>query len=146
MVFLPRERPADIPELARHFLIRACQKENCRIKEIAPGALQALRLHPWPGNVRELQNAIERAMLLCPGDEINLTHLPPAVVHGGVPSVDSESGPVRFTEEVERLESALIVKALECNDWNKSRAASFLGITPRMISYKMQNLGIARPS
>ena len=140
-----RERTADIPELARHFLARACHKEKCRIKDITPEALRALCLHAWPGNIRELESAMERAVLLCTGDEITPEHLPPAVMHVQVPSVSIEKKSGSLIEEVERLEYSLILEALERHQWNRSRAARCLGITPRMISYKMQNLDIRQP-
>jgi len=139
-----REHPEDIPELARHFLARAARREKRPVTEISPAALEALRHHSWPGNVRELQHAIDRAVLLCEGNEILPEHLPPAVLRrpAGEPEGGNEGNLLRA---VERLERAMILEALQKHGWVKARAARTLGITERMIAYKMQNLGISPP-
>ncbi len=139
-----RGHAEDIPELARHFLARAARREKRPAAGIAPDALDALGRHAWPGNVRELQHAIDRAVLVCEGDEIRREHLPPAILR------DSPAGPPageegNLVEAVERLERSMILEALQKHGWIKARAARALGLTERMIAYKMQNLGIDRP-
>jgi DNA-binding NtrC family response regulator len=71
-----RERPEDIPELVRHFLVRFAAEEGKRIRAISADALSLLRGHPWPGNVRQLENAVFRAVVLADGDEIGMQELP----------------------------------------------------------------------
>jgi DNA-binding NtrC family response regulator len=71
-----RERPEDIPELVRHFLVRFAAEEGKRIRAISADALGLLRAHPWPGNVRQLENAVFRAVVLADGDEIGMQELP----------------------------------------------------------------------
>ncbi len=71
-----RERPDDIPELARHFLIRFAAEEGRRVKTIGAEALQLLIRYPWPGNVRQLENAIFRAVVLSDGDELTVNEFP----------------------------------------------------------------------
>jgi DNA-binding NtrC family response regulator len=144
-----RSRGADIPALALHFMSRAARREKRTIAGLSPEALAALQGHSWPGNVRELQHALERAVLVCDGGEIRPEHLPPAVVRGAGPGVGAgavvaASPAAHLVEAVERLERAMILDALEKNAWIKARASRALGITERMISYKMQNLGIDR--
>ena len=141
-----RARAGDIAELAQHFLARAAAREKRSIQKIGAGALDLLARHPWPGNVRELQHAVERAVLVCEGDEILAEHLPPALTRGSGAAPAPEPGTSGgLVEEVERLERRMILDALDKNGWVKARAGRALGITERMISYKMENLGIQRP-
>jgi two-component system response regulator HydG len=70
-----RERRDDIPLLVRHFLNRFSERENKRIGHVTPAAMNALVHAPWPGNVRELQSAVESAVVMCAGDEVDLSDL-----------------------------------------------------------------------
>jgi DNA-binding NtrC family response regulator len=82
-----RERPADIPALARHFLARFAAEEGKRIRLIAPDAMQLLAAFPWPGNIRQLENALFRAVVLADGDSVGIGEFPQiaaaASAHGG---------------------------------------------------------------
>lgn len=71
-----RERIQDIPELVGLFVAKNNQRMGVNIRDVTPRALQALMAHPWPGNIRELRNVIERAMLFCDEEAIDLPHLP----------------------------------------------------------------------
>jgi DNA-binding NtrC family response regulator len=71
-----RDRPEDIPDLVRHFLVRFAAEEGKRIRAVAADALAILNAHPWPGNVRQLENAVFRAVVLADGDEIGATEFP----------------------------------------------------------------------
>jgi two-component system response regulator HydG len=138
-----RERITDIPELGRHFLARSNRTEKRQVLGISTTAMAALCSHAWPGNVRELQHAIERAVLVCDAEEILPEHLPPAVVREQGPS--SPAGePEGLIEAVERVERSMILAALDRNGGVKSRAARALGVTERILSYKMNNLGIEK--
>jgi len=139
-----RDRVADIPELARHFLARTNRTEKREVQGISATAMQALCTHPWPGNIRELQHAIERAVLVCDGDEILPEHLPPAVLREQVapaPAGEAQG----LIEAVERMERSMILAAMDRNSWVKARAARALGVTERILAYKMNNLGIEKP-
>src|SRR5207253_3891675 len=70
-----RERPDDIPMLAKHFIERFCRDLNKKPMTLAPSAVQEMLEYAWPGNVRELQNCIERAVILTEGDTIHARHL-----------------------------------------------------------------------
>jgi len=142
-----RERAADIAELARHFLAVGARSGKYSAQSISDAALAALCQHRWPGNVRELQNAMERAMMICHESEIQLSHLPPAVLNGSKPVSQPANYPSSITnqnlvEAVEQFERHMILEALEKCDWNKSKAARDLGVTRRILAYKMNNLGI----
>ncbi len=71
-----RDRPDDIPALARHFLVRFCAEEGKRIRLITPEAVRVLMAFPWPGNIRQLENALFRAVVLAEGDAIGLAEFP----------------------------------------------------------------------
>jgi DNA-binding NtrC family response regulator len=71
-----RERPEDIAELVRHFLIRFAAEEGKRIRAVSADALGVLRAHRWPGNVRQLENAMFRAVVLAEADEIGIGEFP----------------------------------------------------------------------
>jgi DNA-binding NtrC family response regulator len=71
-----RERPEDIPDLVRHFLVRFGAEEGKRIRTVSAAALGLLNAHPWPGNVRQLENAVFRAVVLADGDEIGASEFP----------------------------------------------------------------------
>jgi DNA-binding NtrC family response regulator len=144
-----RDRKSDIPELARHFLISASRSSKHVAESISDAAIAALCAHDWPGNVRELQNAIERALTVCNEEEIQPHHLPPAVLRRGEPASPQPKTPPPLNtgnkgliEAVEEFERAIIIAALEKCEWNKTHAAMKLGVTRRILSYKMQNLGI----
>jgi DNA-binding NtrC family response regulator len=143
-----RERVEDIPELARHFLATGSRSRKCRAQGVSDAALEVLCRHSWPGNIRELENAIERALTVCYEEEIQPAHLPPAVFRPAsaeAPAAEA-SGRKNLIEALEEFERTMILAALKKHDWNKSRAAVALGVTRRILSYKMQNLGLEKPS
>jgi DNA-binding NtrC family response regulator len=76
-----RERPEDIPDLVRHFLVRFAAEEGKRIRAVSADALALLNAHPWPGNVRQLENAVFRAVVLADGDEIGAGEFPQLALH-----------------------------------------------------------------
>ena len=75
-----RERPEDIPDLIRHFLVRFCAEEGKRVRLVSAQALKLLTIHRWPGNVRQLENAIFRAVVLAETDEIGISEFPQIAV------------------------------------------------------------------
>ena len=93
-----RERPEDVPILAQHFVDRAKKRLGSRVDRISRDAEARMVAYPWPGNVRELENAVERAMILARGSEIECADLPPGV--GSAVTVPSDV--------VERVEAASV--------------------------------------
>jgi DNA-binding NtrC family response regulator len=114
-----RERREDIPLLAEHFLRKFAQSMNKPVHGISRAAMALLEQYEWPGNVRELQNAIERAVLLCRGREIQPEDLPLHVNEAREPGVG------RTLADVERQH---IARILHETRWNISQAARVLGI------------------
>ena len=132
-----RKRIDDIPILADHYLKHFRAKNKKDIREIDQEALAVLKNYDWPGNVRELENVMERAVILCPFDTINLECLPKKmkVLAGGeYPEVKEFNLP--------EIEKRTIIKALDKTSWNQSRAAGLLGISRKQLRTKMKNLGL----
>jgi len=137
-----RERPEDIESLADFFLCRHAAAMGRAISGFTPGALRALRAHAWPGNVRELQNVIERAVILCRGDTIDLSHLtiaPPAE-----PQAAAEAGPPASLN-LDDMERQLVERAMRAADNNQSEAARMLGITRWQLRTKLDRYAGRRP-
>src|SRR3954447_16459825 len=82
-----RQRPEDIPDLVRHFLVRFAAEEGKRIRAVSADALGVLNAHPWPGNVRQLENAMFRAVVLADGDEIGVDEFPQLALSARTPAI-----------------------------------------------------------
>jgi len=140
-IYLPllRERKDDIMLLADYFLEKFAAENNKNILRISTPAIEMLTRYHWPGNVRELENCIERAVLLCDGDVVRSEHLPPSL------QMINKAQPVAarsMVETIENLEKELIVDALKKSGGQQRRAAIELGITERMLGYKIKRYGI----
>ena len=142
-----RERPADVPLLARRFVAAlAAGAGHRRVPAISAAALARLAAHAWPGNVRELRNVVERALLLCDGPAITEAHLPPEVlsVVAAPPGAPSASR-APSTAVPEGSERARILGALAACAGNQSRAAKKLGISRKVLIARLDAYGVARP-
>ncbi len=137
-----RERVADLPVLVDHFLSRFCgenQKPNLTIHE---NALKILNRYSWPGNVRELRNMVERLVILCPRETIEVDDLPPELNRSGDPSQIDTDTPLR--EAKSEFEHHFIRNCLETNDWNITETARQLGIERTNLHRKMRQYDIKR--
>lgn len=139
-----RERPEDIPPLARLFLNR----DSSETRRLSRAAVQALLDHPWPGNVRELANAMAHVRLLSQTDVILPEHLPPAVrksMAKAAPDTHAPSRPERTaeTKTLEQQEFDAVAAALKQTGGNRTHAAQLLGITRRGLIYKLKRLGLS---
>ncbi|WP_127477857.1 sigma-54-dependent transcriptional regulator [Sulfurivermis fontis] len=139
-----RERPEDIPQLVERMLQRLAATWNCPLPSLEPDALQALQRYPFPGNVRELENILERAMTLCEGDTIRIPdlRLPDARPPGAVPGTPPGISPQPLDPLLDAIEKEAILKALEQTRYNKTAAAKLLGISFRVLRYRLQKLGL----
>lgn len=146
-IYVPplRERQADIPLLADHFMAEFAREYGRRPKRLDPSAAGALARYAWPGNVRELRNVIERLMIMVPGDSISAGDLgfldqrasarPPA------PEVPSDR--LTLHEARDRFERELILRTLAEQQGNMSRTADVLGVERSNLYRKMRAFGIA---
>jgi two-component system, NtrC family, response regulator HydG len=121
--------------LAEHFLET---NATYGIKRLQPAALAALERYGWPGNVRELRHVIERGVILCKGDEIALTDLPPEVVTGaGAQGVPAAAATGSGAPSLEAMERQHIVGTLKQVGGHRGKAASLLGIDPKTLYRKI---------
>ncbi len=142
-----RERREDIPLLAEHFMRLYASENNKAITGIAPDAMRALLDHDWPGNVRELENAIERAVVLCPGGAISLELLPDNVLAPERTEVAvrlPENGST-YKELVEEYERRLVRTALRRTGGVQKRAADLLRVKPTTLHEIIKRLEIREP-
>jgi two-component system, NtrC family, response regulator HydG len=133
-----RERSEDIPLLAQHFLQRFADKNRKPIKGFTPRAMDLLLRHEWPGNVRELENAVERAVILSPGEYVTERELPLNLgdPDEGAAAVDRK--PALAGERLEEVERQAILATLEQTGGNKSESARILGITRATLHKKLK--------
>lgn len=133
-----RERKEDLPLLAQHLVAQLSEKHNRPARFLHPAALEALQSHTWPGNVRELRNAIERAVIICSGEEIERHHIAPYPVdqRARARSEDTISFPVGTP--IEEVERQMILRTLEKTSNNKTRAAALLGISLKTLHNKLR--------
>lgn len=129
-----RDRREDIAVLSKHFLTQYAGRYRRSIKGIEPAALQAMLQYGWPGNVRELEHTMERAVLMCRGEQIQSSDL----------GLASQRGQAQNLEELslEAVESILIRKALQRFQGNVSQAAEALGLSRGALYRRMEKYGL----
>ncbi len=159
-VHLPplRERQADIPLLATHFVKSAAEENGVPMKELSPGAMEALCSYPWPGNVRELENMIERAVILAPESVITpedlwlptdgrrLAPAEPSPAARATAVTDLHIPPdllgkplARFLDEMAKVR---VIHALDQTGWRKQEAAEILGVDRATLYRQMKKFNI----
>ena len=140
-----RERLDDIPQLVQHFFSKLKQKHGRENLVLPISLMPYFSNYRWPGNIRELENIVERLIVLTPGDEITLSHLP-AFLRREHPSIDTLN--IELPSQgisLEAIEKELIVKALEKFKWNQTHAAKYLDISRKALMYRMEKHGLQRP-
>jgi two-component system nitrogen regulation response regulator NtrX len=136
-----RERKEDIPLLSKHFLKEFSAAYSRRSREITDDAIETLTRYSWPGNVRELRNVIERLVIMNPtAHKIERKHLPPLIHREGGRST---SGFSTLHQARAAYERDYILKKLDENHGNVTRAAEVLGLERSHLYRKMKTLGIA---
>ena len=141
-----RERMGVVPAIVAHFINEFAAKNQRPVKGIDCDALRALQDYSWPGNIRELRNAIERAVALCPGEQIGLGDLPAFVLDTGhkpvLPAAPAVSTAATLSETRETAELVRIREALARNNNNRLKAASELGISRMTLYNKLHQYGL----
>ncbi|MEM8994026.1 MAG: sigma 54-interacting transcriptional regulator [Acidobacteriota bacterium] len=162
-----RERPSDVPTLVRFFVDRGNKRLGRRVRHVPSAAMAALEAHGWPGNVRELQNVIDRALILSPGDTLEVDAsffqivkptAAPALSPGGPgPAVPSPSvptsappsraadGSLRALADVDREHITAVLEAVHWKINGPGHAAEILGLHPSTLRHRMKKLGIVKP-
>ncbi len=153
-----RERPREVPLLAERFAAEASEQAGRSPISVSSKAMAVLRNYEWPGNIRELRNAMNTAVMMCDGAQIDPEHLPPEL---SAPDQGEPSGVLRMPSETIRfsiddnpqplelelrtLERARIEQALKASEGNQTKAAGLLGMPRRTLVYKISSLGIDVP-
>ena len=136
-------RTGDIVLLAEHFLAKMNVKYGKQVSRISSPAVNMLQAYSWPGNVRELENCIERAVLTAKDDCIHAYNLPPSLQ-----TPEFAEDPFRpedtmtLDEQLAAVERRILENALSRNGGNKSAAGRELGVSPRMMNYRLRRAGL----
>lgn len=130
-----RERRHDIPDLATLFLVRYAEKNRKDIKGFHPEVLHFFLSYEWPGNIRELENTVERAVILCPGEQITVRELPSHLLPvGAVPDGSPATTPLTLRD----MEREMIRVTLAQNKGNRSKTAKILGVARQTLLNKLK--------
>jgi two-component system NtrC family response regulator len=138
------DRIEDIPFLVAHFIEKFQPSEKRKI-QLAPEVWKALYSYTWPGNIRELENTIERALVMSSDETITLGDLPDHLVEKKREKIDLDKIVPRnltLAEALEQIEGKLIVRALKASNNVQSKAAEMLGISRRVMHYKIKKYGM----
>ncbi len=140
-----RNRRDDIPPLIDFFISKHGHSSQRKIRGLSASGRNLIMNYSWPGNVRQLESAIERAILLCEGDEITSEDLPVEIRQGGAPATafDFKLPPEGIS--FEELEKSLILQAMEQTGWNITRAAKLLDLSFRTLQYRLEKFGLKKP-
>jgi len=146
-IILPplRERREDIPLLIEHFIKKFNKENQKEVKGVSQEALEVMMNYKWPGNVRELENLIERVVALTSNEYVQPDELPLPFTSLSMDDGLKESvlsGQIPFSKAEEEFEKEIILDALRRTKFVQSHAAEVLGISRRILKYKMDKLGI----
>ena len=145
-----RERRDDIPLLAQNFLIELSAEMNKHVIGAKPSALDVLGRYAWPGNIRELRNTLERAVLSCRGDVIDVGDLPTSLVSPAASSASTvpvlseleKSDGQGLDDWLAEVERRAILQALAQTNGVQAHAAKLLGLTERSLWHRVKKLAI----
>ena len=150
-LYLPplRERGEDIALLAKHFLAKRIEEEKRPPQEFTKDSLELISHYPWPGNVREMENIIEQAFIWSKGSDVITPEHLPNILRTDTRSTslrdDTLAGRLSLEKAVMEFEREIILDALKRTTYVQTHAAAMLGISRRMLKYRMDTLGISRP-
>jgi two-component system NtrC family response regulator/two-component system response regulator HydG len=132
-----RERLADLPVLAQHFLKKFALQNSKDVRGFSDEAMALILHHPWPGNVRQLENAVERAVVLTELPILNVDHFP--TLRSDLDHAEAGPAGVKIPgSSLAMIEREAILRTVESVGGSTSRAARVLGISPRKIQYKLK--------
>jgi Nif-specific regulatory protein len=141
-----RKRPEDVPLLADYFLQRFNSETGRKIKGYTTEAKAKLLSYQWPGNVRELKNVVERAVVLCRGQEIGEEDLLLTKLATAGDTDLSLGGEPFAPQSLDDMERRHILNTLQHTNWNKSKTATILGIERSTLDRKIRRFGLGDDS
>lgn len=132
-----RERHGDLHLLVDHFIKESCDNFQKVIRGVSSNFFSCIDSFKWPGNVRELKNVIQRAVINCQGDILEINHLPQRLMNNRHADITI---PIRVGMRLAEIETEVIIRTLEYTGQNRTRASEILGISRRALYNKMQKL------
>ncbi len=143
-----RERREDVPLLAAHFLDKYATENQKPIKGFSPESIDYLSAFDWPGNVRQLENVVERCVVLSDTETIGVEDLPPEIRDEETQyksAVDLLPATINLSETLEKIEAALVRRALVRSNFVQVKAAESLGVSKSLLQYKLKKYGLSVP-
>ena len=140
-----RGRRDDIIPLVDYFVAKHSVGASRPIRGLTASARNVILASSWPGNVRQLESAIERAILLCEGNEIDVEDLPIEIRQQGSPASAFNFKLPPEGISFEEVEKSFIIQAMEQTGWNITRAAKLLGLSFRTLQYRLEKFGLRKP-
>ena len=132
-----KERKEDIPLLAQYLVTSLAQKLARPARFLSPAAIEALQFHAWPGNVRELRNVIERAVVICSGEQVERHHFAPYPIDQRERLRNEDTITFPVGTPIEEVERQMIIRTIKKTKNNKTRAAELLGISLKTLHNKL---------
>ena len=132
-----RERKEDLPLLAQHLVTQLAEKHGRPARFLSSAAIEALQFHSWPGNVRELRNVIERAVIICSGEQVERHHFAPYPIEQRERLRNEDTLSLPVGTPLEEVERQMIMRTLHKTKKNKTRAAELLGISLKTLHNKL---------
>ncbi|MDR2892789.1 MAG: sigma-54 dependent transcriptional regulator [Deltaproteobacteria bacterium] len=140
-----RERREDIPLLIQHFVEKLSRDQGLEPKKFTVAALDYLTGYEWPGNIRQLENIVERCLVMVRGESIDLADLPPEVRDEDIQlksAIDLLPTKVDLPATLDKLEAAMVRRAMVKADFVQVKAADLLGISKSLMQYKLNKYKI----
>ncbi len=148
-IYLPplRQRGADIPIMANHFLQKFNKLKNKNVNMITPGAMDHFMRYPWPGNVRELENLIEMLVVMKEEGDIDVDDLSPRIrdyqgEESGLANIEMPDEGICFNDMISQFEKELLSKALKKSGGVKNRAAKYLNLNRTTLVEKLKRFNM----
>ena len=132
-----KDRKEDLPLLAQYLVTKLSEKHRRPARFLSPAALEVLQFHAWPGNVRELRNVIERAVIICSGEQIERHHFAPYPIDQRERLRHEDTITLPVGTPIEEVERQMIMRTLQKTMNNKTRAAELLGISLKTLHNKL---------
>ena len=132
-----KERMEDLPLLAQYLVTKLAEKHARPARFLSPAAIGALQFHAWPGNVRELRNVIERAVVICSGEQIERHHFAPYPIDQRERLRKEDTITLTVGTPIEEVERQMILRTVQKTKNNKTRAAELLGISLKTLHNKL---------
>jgi DNA-binding NtrC family response regulator len=132
-----KDRKEDLPLLAQYLVTKLAEKHSRPARFLSPAAISVLQFHAWPGNVRELRNVIERAVVICSGEQIERHHFAPYPIDQRERLRKEDTITLPVGTPIEEVERQMIMRTLQKTKNNKTRAAELLGVSLKTLHNKL---------